>query len=201
MTYESAMMLILAVAPFALAMSLSPGPNNIMIAAIAGRHGVRRTMPYLLGTLFGVTTLMLAIGLGLGSLFLRWPSAHSWLKIIGVAYMLWLAWCVATAPVSIQPPAERPFGFLTAVIFQWLNPKAWMMALGGFSIFTTVGGTIHAETLLIAFTFALAFVPAVSLWTVIGLTAKRFLNSKKSVAAFNAVMGILIVLSAGAVFV
>lgn len=201
MAWESGVMLVLSVVPFALAMSLSPGPNNIMIAAIASRHGAQRTLPYLLGTLVGISALMLAAGFGLGELFVRWPSAHGWLKAIGVAYLLWLAWRVATAPVSREMTADKPFGFVTGMLFQWLNPKAWMMALGAMSIFTTVGGAVHAETLLITLTCAAAFVPALVLWTMIGVTAKRFLTSTRSVAVFNASMGILIALSAGAVLV
>jgi hypothetical protein len=124
MAWESGVILVLSVVPFALAMSLSPGPNNIMIAAIASRHGAQRTLPYLLGTLLGISALMLAAGFGLGELFVRWPSAHGWLKTIGVAYLLWLAWRVATASVSRQIAADRPFGFVTGMLFQWLNPES-----------------------------------------------------------------------------
>jgi threonine/homoserine/homoserine lactone efflux protein len=201
MAWESGLMLMLSVVPFALAMSLSPGPNNIMIAAIASRHGARRTLPYLLGTLVGMSALMLAAGFGLGELFVRWPSAHGSLKAVGVAYLLWLAWRVATAPASREITADKPFGFLTGMLFQWLNPKAWMMALGAISIFTTVGGAVHAETLLITLTCSVAFVPALVLWTIIGVTARRFLTSARTVAVFNASMGVLIALSAGAVLV
>jgi threonine/homoserine/homoserine lactone efflux protein len=199
MTYEIGLALMVSVMPFALAMSMSPGPNNIMIAAIAGRHGARRTIPYLCGTLVGVTALMLAAGSGLGGVFLRWPGVHAWMKVLGVAYLLWLAWRVATATVSADTKADRPFGFFTAVLFQWLNPKAWMMTLGAFSIFTTVGGAVLAETLLITAAFALAFIPAVLLWTFIGLSARRFLTSRKAVTAFNVSMGLLIAFSAIAV--
>jgi threonine/homoserine/homoserine lactone efflux protein len=195
MTFDSGAMLMLSVAPFALAMSLSPGPNNIMIAAIASRYGARRTVPYLLGTLTGVTALMLAAGFGLGEFFTSWPTAHAWLKMLGVAYLLWLAWRISTSPVSSSERVQRPFGFLTAVLFQWLNPKAWMMTLGAFSIFTSVGGELVAETVIITLTFILAFVPAVILWTGIGLSARHLLSSDRAIKTFNVSMGILIAAS------
>lgn len=195
MTFDSSAMLMLAVAPFALAMTLSPGPNNIMIAAIASRYGAWRTAPYLIGTLFGVTALMLAAGFGLGEVFSRWPTAHAWLKVLGVAYLLWLAWRVATSSLRDRDEAKRPLGFGTAVLFQWLNPKAWMMAMGAFSIFTSVGGDLVAETLVITLTFLLAFVPAVLLWTGIGVTARQLLRSQGAIKAFNIAMGMLIAAS------
>ncbi|MFN3953316.1 MAG: LysE family translocator [Pararhodobacter sp.] len=200
MTFDNGVMLMIAVAPFALAMSLSPGPNNIMIAAIASRYGAWRTTPYLLGTLVGLTALMLALGLGLGEIFVRWPTAHAWLKMLGVAYLLWLAWRIATTPLNTREGEQRPLGFGTAVLFQWLNPKAWVMTLGAFSIFTSVGGEVFAETLIITLTFALAFVPAVLLWTAIGLTARQLLKSNKAIRGFNIAMGVLIAISAATVF-
>lgn len=200
MASDNPLMLVLAVAPFALAMSISPGPNNLMIAAIAGRHGARRTLPYLLGTVVGVSALLVSVGAGLGEVLLRWPQAHAWLKSVGVAYMLWLAWRIATASVAARAATGRPLGFGAALLFQWLNPKAWMMSIGAFSIFTTVGGGPRYELLLITGTFIIAFIPALALWTCVGVAARAFLVSTGARMAFNVTMAALIVLSAGLVW-
>lgn len=193
---DSSTMLMLAVAPFALAMTISPGPNNMIIAAIAGQNGARGTMPYVLGTFVGVTALMLVLGLGAGEFLTRWPVLHSSLKVLGVVYLLWLAWRIAHGPSENRQEPIRSFGFGSGVVFQWVNPKAWMMTIGAFSTFTTVGGAVTAEILFITLTFVIAFIPAVALWTLVGLTARHVLRHHKAMKLFNICMAILIAASA-----
>jgi threonine/homoserine/homoserine lactone efflux protein len=121
---------------FAFATSVTPGPNNLMLMASGANYGFRRTVPHMLGISLGHLFMVVVLGLGLAQVFTTWPVAHAMLKVLSVAYMLYLAWRIATA----APPGEaratgRPFTFLEAAAFQWVNPKAWAMALTAISVY------------------------------------------------------------------
>ncbi|MGE0351208.1 LysE family translocator [Hydrogenophaga sp.] len=115
---------------FATAMSFSPGPNTTLSTALAANLGLRRAMPFCLAVPTGWTLLMLACGLGLGALVLNVPTLRWGVKLLGVAYMLWLAWKVAGAStLSRLDGARLDITFLQGVGLQFLNIKAWMLAL------------------------------------------------------------------------
>jgi threonine/homoserine/homoserine lactone efflux protein len=120
----------LALVSFAFVAAMTPGPNNIMLTASGVTFGFTRTIPHMLGICAGFVALVLAVGLGVGAAFTALPEAKTVLKIIGAAYMLWLAWKVATAgPSDADGGRAAPMTFWQAVAFQWVNPKAWVMAV------------------------------------------------------------------------
>jgi threonine/homoserine/homoserine lactone efflux protein len=124
--------LIAALVLFALVSSITPGPNNTMLMASGANFGFRATIPHLLGVSGGFFLLVLAAGLGLGGLFAAYPPLHDILAVVGGAYLLWLAWKIATSKgLGLGEGSARPQTFLQAAAFQWVNPKAWAMALGG----------------------------------------------------------------------
>ena len=127
---------IYAAMTFALVMSITPGPNNTMLLASGVNFGFRRTLPHMLGITCGCAVMMIAIALGLGQVFTRLPVLYSAMEAVSVAYLLYLAWRIAMSrALSVSSAKERPMTFLQAAAFQWVNPKAWMMAVTGVTAF------------------------------------------------------------------
>ncbi len=180
---------------FALVSSITPGPNNTMLLASGANFGLRRTIPHALGVSIGFLVLVLCVGLGLGGLFAAYPPLHTALQVIGGAYLLYLAYKIATAQgIGGGAVSARPQTFWQAALFQWVNPKAWAMALGGV---TTYAPPQHyvANVVFIAVVFAAVNLPCISVWTAFGVGLRRFLDRPRVLRAFNLVMALLLVLS------
>lgn len=180
---------------FAIAMSITPGPNVLMVAAAAANHGVRATLPHQGGIALGFAAMLAIVGLGLAGPFAAWPLLHAVLKWGGAAWLLVLAWKIARAGAPGEGPSRPPLGFLGAALFQWVNPKAWMIALAAIPAFTTPQGDILAETLLIAAAFALVCLPCTMVWAGLGAGAARLLRTGGALQAFNIAMALLLVAS------
>jgi threonine/homoserine/homoserine lactone efflux protein len=187
---------------FAVATAITPGPNNIMLTASGANFGFRRTLPHMLGVAIGFTIMVLAIGLGLSAIFERFPLIHQVLRYGGGAYLLYLAYRIAMAaptPGAAQP-AGHPLTFLQAALFQWINPKSWMMAVGAISAYTTVGGNLMRESVLIAVTFGAIGLPSTALWAGLGVAIARLLRTRWALRAFNIAMALLLVASLAVMF-
>ncbi|WP_137128198.1 LysE family translocator [Roseomonas sp. HF4] len=180
---------------FAIAASVTPGPNTLMVTAAAANHGVRATLPHMLGITLGFAAMLLIVGLGLAAPFAAWPALHAALKWVGGAWLLVIAWRIARAGAPGEGPARPPLGFLGAALFQWVNPKAWMIALAAIPAFTTPEGDTLAETLLISATFAAVCLPCTALWAGLGAGARRLLGTPSRLRAFNLAMAVLMVAS------
>lgn len=191
----AAMESLLPLLGFALATSVTPGPNTLMVTAAAANHGVRATLPHMLGIAFGFAAMLLIVGLGLAAPFATWPALHTVLKWGGGAWLLVLAWKIARAGAPGAGPSRPPLGFLGAALFQWVNPKAWMIALAAIPAFTTPGGETTLETLRIAGMFALVTLPCTLVWASLGAGAARFLRTPRKLRAFNIAMAVLMVVS------
>ncbi len=186
---------------FAAAASFTPGPNNIMVAASGANYGYRRTLPHMLGIVLGFTFMIAAVGFGLGEMFKTVPQLHTVLKALGTAYMIYLAWRIANAARPKQAGAQgRPFTFFQAALFQWVNPKAWMMGVSALTAFTTGGANYLSETLLVTATFFCVSMPSVSIWCLFGTGISRFLKSERALAVFNWAMAGLIIISIGLLY-
>ncbi|MCC5971089.1 MAG: LysE family translocator [Pararhodobacter sp.] len=185
---------LFALAAFAFVSSITPGPNNLMLLASGVNFGFRRTVPHMLGIGIGFTLMVLLVGLGLAGVFTAWPPARHILKILATGYMLWLAWKIAhaAAPEGAETGA-RPLTFLQAAAFQWVNPKAWTMALGAVALYAP--GQEIAAVLWVAGVFGLINLPCVSSWTVLGLALKRALQNPARLRVFNYAMALLLVAS------
>ncbi len=186
--------LLLALVAFAFATSITPGPNNLMLMASGANFGVRRTVPHLLGVSLGFVLLALGVGLGAASLFEIFPLARTALTIAGAAYLLHLAWRIANAvPAAPGMAAGRPMSFLEAAAFQWVNPKAWGMALTAVTVYAPDNGP--AATALVALIFGAVNLPAVATWAWIGGRLSGFLAEPARRRLFNGLMAGLLVLS------
>jgi len=172
-----------------------------MVTASGVNFGYKKTLPHILGITFGFPVMIVLIGLGLGSVFKSFPVIHHILKYIGATYLLYLACKIATfSSVNNNGDRNKPFTFWQAVIFQWVNPKAWVIAVGAIAAFTSVGRDVFIEVLLIAFVFCIICFPCVSLWAFLGTNIKRLLTTDYYRKAFNISMAVLLVLSLLPVF-
>lgn len=189
--------LFMALVVFAAVMSATPGPNNLMLLASGVNFGFRRTIPHMLGISAGVAALLLAIGFGLHEILARWPAIFIAIKYAGVAYLLWLAWRIAVSgPLRDAEGGTRgrPMTFLEAAAFQWVNPKAWVMAVGAMATYT-VESDYALTVAIVAAVFALICGPATGTWTLFGVALKRWLADPRANRAFNLAMALALVAS------
>ncbi len=186
--------LVPSVLAFALAMTITPGPNNVMVMASGLNFGYRRTVPHMLGISVGFPVMLVAVGAGLGAIIQGYPEVQRILGYVGAAYLLWLAWKIAvSAAPKAGAVAGRPIGFLQAAGFQWVNPKAWMIALGAVATFTSADGNFVVEVTVIVITFAAVVYPCVSVWALFGGALGRLLHRPRLRTVFNAVVALLLV--------
>lgn len=174
-------------------LTVTPGPNNLLLAASGVQHGLRRSTPMLLGIVLGFPVLVLCVGLGLGPIFQAAPLFKTVLKIAGSAYLLYLAWQVATTTtLSTGNDNREPIGFLKMAGFQWLNPKVWSMAV------TVTSSVMAAGTIDIAgaVTAALIIMATTAIfntsWLVAGALLRDWLNTGQRILWFNRLMGLLL---------
>jgi len=186
--------LLLALLGFTFATSATPGPNNMMLLASGVNFGLRRTVPHILGVCAGHAFLVFMVSMGLSGLFHAVPQAIIILKVLSVAYMLWLAWKIAHAAAPRPGQAGgKPFSFLQAAAFQWVNPKAWAMAMGAVSAYAGEGGLVAVLT--ISAVFAAVNLPSVSAWVILGEALRHWLQVPARLRAFNGTMAALLVAS------
>jgi threonine/homoserine/homoserine lactone efflux protein len=180
---------------FALVSSITPGPNTAMLAASGLSFGLRRTVPHLLGVSLGFTFMLVVVGLGLGAVFAREPVLYQALKYAGAAYLLFLAWKIAlSGPMKEGGTRGRPISFLQAVLFQWVNPKAWVMAVGIIATYTP-RQDFFGNLLIAAVVCCLVNLPSVGLWALFGSTLRHWLHRPAIVRGFNVTMALLLVAS------
>lgn len=187
--------LLAALALFAFVNSITPGPNNTMLMASGANFGFRATVPHLCGVAIGFGVMVAAVGLGLGGLFIAFPRLHDVLAIVGGLYMIWLAWKIANAKgIAGGQAGGRPQTFWQAAAFQWVNPKAWAMAVGAI---TTYAPAEHynLNVLLVALVFLTVNAPSVAIWTGFGVGLRRFLDRPAVLKTFNITMAVLLLAS------
>ncbi len=184
----------LALAAFAFVSVITPGPNNLMLMASGANFGLRRSVPHMLGVGLGFPIMIMPVGLGVMQVFDLWPATHVALKVLSVLYMLWLAWKIAHASAPSAATTEgRPLTFLQAAAFQWVNPKAWSMALGAITLYAASRDL--AAILWVAGTYVGMGVISTSSWTVMGQQLRHILSNKRRLRLFNWTMAGLLVAS------
>lgn len=190
--------MIISIATFTLSTVLTPGPNNIMLLSSGLTFGYKRTIPHMLGIMIGFPFMVLLVGLGLGIVFERFPLIFSALKIVGILYLLWMAFKIANNKSSFdvkEAEKSKPFTFVQSAAFQWVNPKAWIMAITAISIFVTSQENNFMQVLIIALIYMLSGLISTNTWTAGGVVLKRFIKSQSSIKIFNVIMAILLVAS------
>ncbi len=182
-----------AVLSFAFSSTITPGPNNLMMLASGVNYGVKASLPHLIGICLGFPLMVLLVGLGFGAVFSQFPALHSIIKWLGIVYLLYLAWKIASsAPRALDGGNGQPFSFWQAAAFQWVNVKAWMMATGAIAAFTTVGGAVFWDVTQIVLAFFVMSFPCVGAWLVFGAMLQNLLQTARAQRIFNALMGLIL---------
>lgn len=181
---------------FALVTSITPGPNNMMLTASGATFGFLRSIPHMLGIMIGFPFMLLATGVGVTWIFSQHPWVHQVLQIIGAIYLLWLAYRIAISGHSErQSGHNKPLGIWQAAGFQWVNGKAWIMAIGAITTYTVEGNNHFLDILLMAILFAVIGFASNAIWAYFGVLIGRRLSSTKSLRIFNLCMAGLLVIS------
>jgi len=193
MTFDT----FIAVLIFSIVMGFTPGPNNVMLASSGATYGVRRTWPHLMGVALGFPAMILVIGLGLASILLASAGLQLGMKIVSALYLLWLAFQIArSSSVSGGAAGARPMTFLQAAAFQWINPKAWLIAVGAISAYTAgVGAHLYLQVAIIAaLSVAVSFSSSLT-WAACGAAIGRWLRAPAALRVFNVLMAMLLLAS------
>jgi threonine/homoserine/homoserine lactone efflux protein len=157
--------------------------------------GFKKTIPHMLGVGMGFTLMIALVGLGVIKLFDAFPLSYEILKVLSIMYLLYLAFKIATSTGNIEQKSSsaKPFNFVQAALFQWINPKAWTMALTSISIYAPTKSL--SAVLLVAIVFGIVNLPCISAWVVLGQKIQILLTDKKRLRAFNISMALLLILS------
>ncbi|ENV50926.1 LysE family translocator [Acinetobacter junii] len=180
---------------YSIVTSITPGPNNIMLAASGLNFGFKRSIPHILGIGFGFGVMVMLVGFGIGATLGQSPLMYEILKIVGIVYLLYLAYKIYGAGrVDGEEKPEKPLSFMGAALFQWVNPKAWIMALGAIATYSSVNSHL-AEFVFIGAIFGLVSIPCVGIWAYMVQRLQSIVNDQKKVQYFNTAMALLLVIS------
>ncbi|MFY8300031.1 LysE family translocator [Pseudoalteromonas sp. SS15] len=188
--------IILAFAAFAFVSSITPGPNNLMLMSSGANFGFKMTVPHLMGVIVGFAIMIELVGLGVMQLFNAFPVTYDILKVVSIVYLLYLAFKIATAtPSDGKDISEKgkPFSFIQAALFQWVNPKAWTMALTAVSVYAPEQNLLTVT--IISVIFAVVGFPCVVSWIVLGQKMQSILSQPSHMQKFNWAMAGLLIIS------
>jgi threonine/homoserine/homoserine lactone efflux protein len=179
---------------FAFVTSVTPGPNNIMLATSGVNFGIRPTVPHMAGITSGLLIIIIATGLGLGTVFSHYPLVRQVLEVLGILYTLWLAWKIASAGSLGGGELPHPMRYGAAFAFQWVNVKLWLMAIATVALYVRPGHTL-ADTATITAVIAVINVPVMLMWAGFGAALKDMLQIPARIRVFNIVMGLALAAS------
>ena len=182
---------------FSFATSLTPGPNNIMLLSSGLTFGYKKTIPHILGVVIGFPLMTIFVGLGLGEFFKVYPFTFTILKIIGILYLLWLAWKIANATPNFNEndANEQPLKFIPIVLFQWVNPKNWIKIITAMSVYVTSVEDATTQIIIITIIFLLTVLVSANSWAMGGVFLKKLIKSDRGIKRFNVIMALLLILS------
>lgn len=178
---------------FALVASITPGPSNVLLTTVGAQIGIIRGLPTLIGTALGTGLILFIVGVGLGISILENEMLLFTLRAIGMAAILWLAWVIATSPVpdgNTRPESALKFGFLTALLLQWINPKAWIVSVSIVGAFMVSDGSVLEQATLLSIVFISAAVIGCLPWLACGAVIGKFLQDPAISRLFNLTLGL-----------
>jgi threonine/homoserine/homoserine lactone efflux protein len=190
---------LLGLAGFAVVASITPGPNNSLLLASGIRFGFARTIRHVVGTAMGMGVLLFSMAAGVGAVLLAVPAADLTVKVIGSAYLVYLAFRIAVSHGTGGAVVSRPLGVLGAAGFQFANPKAWLFGLAAAGTFLPPGLGPVAGGLAIAATCVVVILATASLWAAGGAALSRLVNDGSAQRAIN--LALALVLAASVAFI
>ncbi len=171
-------------------MSITPGPNNVMLTASGANFGFRRTVPHILGIGCGFVAQLLAVCAGLAALFTRWPALQSTLAWVGAGYLLYLGWQMLGHGEAKAREAHHPVTFVQAALFQFLNPKAWVMTVTAATLFLPRDLGPVSSGAYMAGVMEGVGVPCMMVWALFGTSLKHFIGAPRGRMTFNVAMAL-----------
>lgn len=181
---------------FAVVAAGTPGPSNVLLTATGAAVGIARGLPALIGVSVGMGAMMFAVAFGLGSVVVANPALLRALKWLGAAFLLWLAWKIASAHGGSESADARPVGFTGAAAFQWVNPKSWLVCASAAGTYLAAGaGSALAQAAALGGLFVVASLPCCFVWLAFGAVAQRWLRTPRAQRAFNVTMALLLAAS------
>jgi len=178
-------------ATYSFVMSITPGPNNVMLTASGATFGFRRTIPHILGISVGFGAELLAVCAGLGAIFNHWPYLQTVLRWVGAAYLVYLGVkMLGGSGPSNSRSSSRPVSFFEAALFQFLNPKAWVMTITAATMFLPHELGVLAAGAYMLFIMVVMNMPCIAVWALFGSSLRRFLERPAGRLAFNAAMAV-----------
>lgn len=187
---------IVAIALFVLSTSGTPGPNNIMLLTSGVNHGVKKSIRHVLGINLGFPIMLVAVGLGAMQVFVMLPWLYQAIKVVGMAYLLFLAYKIANTKVSLTSgQSSKPFSFFQAALFQWVNPKAWIMSVSAIVAFASPDSPAFWQVMTISACYFLFGLPCSMAWLSAGASLQSLLSNERFLRTFNVLMALILVAS------
>ena len=188
------MSLLIAMFSFSLAMSISPGPVNMVIVSSGASYGVRKTFSFVSGATIGFTLLLLFIGLGFYKVIGIYPNFLKYLAVAGSIFIIYMGYLIATSKPELNIEKQKQPTFIQGFLMQWLNPKAWMACVSGVTLFSVPNNNY----VFLTFSLIYFFVCYLSLfsWSVLGDKVTIVLNTGLRIRVFNLIMGGLLLITA-----
>lgn len=190
---------LVAMFSLSLAMSITPGPVNMMIISSGVNHGFKKTLPFISGATIGFTLLLILIGFGLMNILNHYPSLLSIMEILGASFIMYMGYKIATsrADITVKNQEKKMLKFYEGFLLQWLNPKAWIACVSGVSMFVSSDSTLLVFVLI----YFIVCYASLSFWGVLGQKATIFLNTPIKLKFFNITMGAILIISASSLIV
>jgi len=196
--------LLASLVSFALVSSTTPGPNNLLLMSSGALYGWRRTLPHLGGVLLGFAVLMLSAIFGLGTLVEKWPWLVIVVRVLGASWLAWMSIRFFKAALNAghtsgqmeKIPVSRPFRFIEAVLFQWINPKAIILVLSSAGAYIAIAAIVWQRAVIIVGVFFVAGVLGCSTWMIAGDSLNRYMSSGRTAPYVNGAMAVLILATA-----
>lgn len=188
--------LVIAYILFAAAAAFTPGPNNVMLMTSGLNYGFQRSLAHLAGVTIGYSVMLGLVGLGLGAVFTAYPILQTILKYVGAVYLTWLAYVIATSkPADAQSAAEgRPMTFTGAALFQLVNVKGWVIAVGSVSAYAAIASYPWNMILLAAIVCVITLGSSLT-WLLFGTALQSLVKSPRAIRIFNITMAVLLLAS------
>ena len=188
--------MILSIATFTLSTVTTPGPNNIMLLSSGLTFGYKKTIPHMSGIAIGFPFMVILVGLGMGVVFQKFPIVLTILKVVGILYLFWMAYKIANNKNSYDIETKKkskPFTFFQSAMFQWVNPKAWIMATTSVSVFVSSNYDNFTQVLVIALLYFLSAIFSTNFWAFGGVVLKKIIKNETYLRFLNIAMAILLI--------
>jgi len=176
-------------------MFATPGPNNAMLTASGMKFGYLRTLPHIIGIPLGHFIQITLVCYGLGNVFIKFPQIQFYMKFLCFVYLLYLSWKMLGSISVTKKETGRPLKFYEASLFQFINPKAWTVAIAAVSGFFPSDENFFVATMFLAVTAPFVCIPSISLWALFGNSLRNFVSNTKTKKIIEYILAILLILT------